>query len=102
MSSIEFRDPAKLFKIRAHGLRFHAKFTELENRQTIRLFGVTAIMSGLLIIFITFVILLFFKLRRGSKGNSDDKENKAVEEVDISKKPGEENNEEVSDVQSKT
>lgn len=64
MSSIEFNDPVKIFKIRANGLRFHAHFKELDNWQVIRLFVVTAIMSGLFITFIGFFILIYFKFRR--------------------------------------
>lgn len=64
MSSIEFNDPVKIFKIRADGLRFHAHFKELDNWQVIRQFSVTAIMSGLFIIFIGFFILIYFKFRR--------------------------------------
>ncbi len=64
MSSIEFNDPVKIFKIRANGLRFHADFKELGNWQVIRLFVVTAIMSGFFIIFIGFLILVFFKFKR--------------------------------------
>lgn len=67
MSSIEFNDPVKIFKIRANGLRFHADFKELGNWQVIRLFVVTAIMSGFFIIFIGFLILVIFKFKRRKK-----------------------------------
>lgn len=81
MSSIEFNDPVKIFKIRANGLRFHAKFVELQNWQSIRVFGVTAIMSGLLIVLITFIILFFFKLRRISKSHKKSDNKKGSEEA---------------------
>lgn len=67
MSGIEYSDSAKIALIKKHGLRFHAKFKELENRQQIRLFLVTAIMSGLLITFLVYVILAYFKIRRHFK-----------------------------------
>lgn len=56
MSSIEFSDPVKILDIKLNGLKFHAKFTELENKQYIRMFVVTALLSGMIMIFIA----LFF------------------------------------------
>ena len=58
---IKFTDPRKILKIRKEGLSFYAQFKELENRQTIRCFGVTAILSGLLIVLITFFILGLYR-----------------------------------------
>lgn len=64
MSSIVFNDPIKLYKIRANGLRFHARFKELENWQEIRVFSVTAIMSAFVVIFVVFFISSYFKLKK--------------------------------------
>ena len=50
--------------IRHNGLRFHAKFRELENMQQIRVFFVTAIMSGFVTIFIVFIIYLPIRAHR--------------------------------------
>lgn len=64
MSRIVFTDPVKLYKIRVNGLKFHAKFVELENFQQIRVFSVTAIMSAFVLVFVIFLINSYFKLRR--------------------------------------
>ena len=73
MSSVRFHDPAKIYKIRANGLKFHARFVELENFQYIRVFFVTAIMSSIFIILITFLILQYFKMSRAYKKRKIDK-----------------------------
>lgn len=52
MGSIKFYDPDKINQIEIYGLQFHAKFRELENMQTVRLFAVTTILGGILIIFV--------------------------------------------------
>ena len=57
MSSITFSDPEKMLDIRLHGLKFHARFVELENRQYIRLFAITAIMGGMVTIFLALFII---------------------------------------------
>lgn len=67
MSKIVFCDPIKIFQIRANGLKFHAKFSELENIQEIRVFTVTAIMSAFTLVFVLFVISAFIKLRNKFK-----------------------------------
>ena len=64
MNSIVFTDPVKLYKIRNHGLQFHAKFVELQNFQQIRVFSVTAIMSAFVLGFVVFIINAYFKLRK--------------------------------------
>ena len=64
MSKIVFRDPVKLYQIRNNGLRFHARFKELENRQQIRVFSVTAVMSAFVLVFVVFLISAYFKLRK--------------------------------------
>ena len=58
---IKYTDQVKLLKIRAEGLTFYAKFKEMENIQTIRCFGVTALISGLIIIILTFFILGLYR-----------------------------------------
>jgi len=54
---IKYTDQKKIQQIKKEGLKFYAKFKELENIQTIRCFCVTAIISGLLLIVLTFIIL---------------------------------------------
>lgn len=61
---IMFVDPYKIHQIRKKGLVFFAKFKELENRQNIRCFAVTAIFSGLLIVLITFFVLGLYRAPR--------------------------------------
>lgn len=58
---IKYTDPIKIMKIRDEGLTFYAKFKEMENKQTIRCFGVTALISGLIIIILTFFILGLYR-----------------------------------------
>ena len=64
MSNIIFNDPIKIYKIKANGLRFHARFIELENWQQIRVFTVTAIMSAFVLVFVIFAISGYFKIRK--------------------------------------
>lgn len=56
-SFIKFTNPQKIFRIRKEGLTFYAKFKELENLQTVRCFAVTTLISGLIIILLTFFII---------------------------------------------
>ena len=70
MSSISFTDPYKIARIRNKGLFFHARYKDLENRQQIRLFGVTAIMSGFITIFVIFLIYGCVKIFRILRQNS--------------------------------
>ena len=63
MSSISYTNPVKIGHIKHHGITFHARFKELENRQSIRLFFVTAIMSALFTMFIVFIVLGIYKAR---------------------------------------
>ena len=58
---IKFTDPLKILHIRKEGLLFYAKFKELENRQIIRSFAVTSVLSGLLIVLLTFFILGIYR-----------------------------------------
>lgn len=62
MSSIAYDNPEKIKKIKEKGLFFHVKFSELENRQNVRMFFLTAIMSALFTIFIGFLVLALYKL----------------------------------------
>jgi hypothetical protein len=69
MSSIEFSDLEKIKEIEMNGLTFHAQFPELQNWQSARVFLLTALMSAILAILITFLILSLYKvgLRRWDK-----------------------------------
>ena len=71
MSSIAYDNPEKIKIIKEKGLFFHVKFSELENRQNVRMFFLTAIMSALFTIFIIFVVLALYKLAiRKAVGNN--------------------------------
>lgn len=59
MSSIEFSNPEKILDIRLNGLKFHAKFIELENKQNIRLFAITTIIGSM---FVILMGIIFFGL----------------------------------------
>ena len=72
MSCITYTDPAKIYKIRKQGgLKFHAKFKELQNLQQIRTFSVTAIMSAFVLVFVVFLISAYFKLKRQYLGSNN-------------------------------
>ena len=58
---IIFSDPQKIKHIKMKGLTFYANFKELENIQMIRVFSITALLSGLLIILLTFLILGIYR-----------------------------------------
>lgn len=62
MSAIKFIQPEKIQTIKKNGLRFHAKFKELENRQTIRLFFLTAFMCTLLSTLLPFFVIGFYRV----------------------------------------
>ena len=61
---IKYTNPIKILQIRKEGLKLYAQFKELESRQTIRCFAVTAILSGLLIVLITFFIMGVYRAPR--------------------------------------
>lgn len=63
-SYIKFTHPDKILQIRKEGLTFYAHFIELDKRQTIRAFAVTAVLSGLVIVLITFIILGLYRVPR--------------------------------------
>lgn len=67
MNSVKFTQPEKILTIKKNGLRFHAKFIEMENRQTIRIFFLTAIMCSLISLFMMFVVVGLYKLIIGIK-----------------------------------
>ncbi|MBR1505449.1 MAG: hypothetical protein IJ614_05010 [Prevotella sp.] len=67
MSSIKFYNPIKIMNIKSNGLKFHAKFVELEGRQNFRLFCLSALMSALTTIILVFMVLALFKLSRYKK-----------------------------------
>lgn len=62
MSSITFFKRSKLTQIEENGLTFHVTFKELQNKQNIRLFFLTSIIGGIVIILIVFLILVFYIL----------------------------------------
>ena len=78
MSNIIFSDPIKIYKIKTNGLRFHARFIELENWQQIRVFTVTAIMSAFVIVFVVFIISAYFKIRKKIQANGGHETHKHV------------------------
>lgn len=67
---IIFSDPQKIKHIKWNGLTIYAKFKELENIQMIRVFGITAILSGLLIILLTFLILGTYRSAKAFKNRN--------------------------------
>ena len=72
MSSIEFTDKEKIEQIKSHGLTFHATYKELENFQNARVFLVSALISALLAIFVTFIILAIYKMFKKREFESHD------------------------------
>lgn len=101
MSYIEFHDPQKIAKIRNDGLFFLAKFKDLEGVQQIRLFGVTAMMSGMLSIFLVFVVLYCFKIRRSLKSLKGDENCQRNAPQDVVDDPSDANKTENEDEQNK-
>ena len=67
MSYIVFSDTKKINRILINGLEFHASFKELSNMQQIRLFLLTSIMAGIVIIIVVFFIIGFYKFFRTFK-----------------------------------
>lgn len=58
---IKYSDVEKILQIQREGLDLYAQFRDLENQQTVRCFFVTAIISGLLIALLTFVITWVYR-----------------------------------------
>lgn len=82
MSSIEFSDPQKILDIKLNGLKFHARFKELENKQSIRLFFVTAILGGLILMLFAILfsgILYCIFIKKGNKQNNNRKVSESLE-----------------------
>lgn len=61
-SSIKFNDQWKILTIKKHGLDFIVTFNKYENIQNIILFIIQAVISGLIIILITFIIIATYKV----------------------------------------
>lgn len=61
---IKYSDPIKMLKIRREGLHLFYESKELANKQAIRLFAVTAFISGLFIIMLTFLIIGVYRAQR--------------------------------------
>lgn len=59
ISSIRYYDEDKIYKIAWDGLKFHAKFPDMENVQEIRLFALTTIVTLLITAFLTCLYRLF-------------------------------------------
>ncbi len=77
MSSITYNDKDKISQLVMHGLKFHAKFIELDKTQNSRMFVMSALCSALTAIFIAFLILAIYKTFRVIKtGNLSKGENK--------------------------
>ena len=55
LSSIHYRNSAKIQEIGRNGLRFHAKFPDMENRQEARIFILSAIVTGLGAMFLRYL-----------------------------------------------
>lgn len=62
MSSIIFTNDEKIRIIKRNGLKFHAEFKELKNKQNARVFVLSAVMSALIAIFVTFLIMAIYKI----------------------------------------
>ena len=62
MSSIIFTDEEKIRIIKRNGLKFHAEFKELKNKQNARVFVLSAVMSALIALFVTFLIMAIYKI----------------------------------------
>lgn len=62
MNSITFTDQWKILKIRDKGLEFYVEFEEFEKTQHIRLFIIEAVISGLIIILLTFALIGLYKI----------------------------------------
>lgn len=54
----------------------HVKSKELENLQNSRIFAITAVLSGLVVIFLTFFVIFLYRLFSGSKERSKLKKDK--------------------------
>lgn len=62
MSSVIFTNEEKIRIIKSYGLKFHTEFKELKNKQNARVFVLSAVMSALIAIFVTFLIMAIYKV----------------------------------------
>lgn len=62
MSYVKFTNLAKIRQIQENGLLFHAQFRELENRQSVRIFFLTALLSVNVISLIVFMFFASYKM----------------------------------------
>ncbi len=62
MHSITFTDQWKILQIKDKGLDFYVKYEEFEKTQHIRLFILEAVISGLIILLISFLIIGCYKI----------------------------------------
>ena len=56
MNYILFRDQDKISKIKSSGIDFYVRFSDMENKQTVRMFAITTFLSMILTVFLTFLI----------------------------------------------
>lgn len=69
MGYIQYHNPEKIQTIKKSGLLFHAKFKELENKQTVRLFFVTTVLGGIVIIGTAILFVAIYRVALWSKRN---------------------------------
>ena len=62
INSIAFTDQWKILEIKENGLNFYVEFEEFERPQHIRLFIIEAVISGLIIILLTFTLIGIYKI----------------------------------------
>ncbi len=70
ISSIRYTDKNKLGQIAKDGLRFHVKFPDMENIQNIRIFMLTALLTGLAAILFRSLFIIGYHLWNQYKNNS--------------------------------
>ncbi len=88
MSSIIYHDREKIRQILLGGLKFHAKFIELDKVQSARLFFMSALCSALLAIFIAFIIMGIYKtISNMVKGTKNKKDERKQNEEELQEKP---------------
>lgn len=73
MSSITYTDREKLNMIRGNGLEFHVSFNEMQNKQTIRSFALTCLMSLVFGLWMKEIFILAYHSlwKRGRRRKSD-------------------------------
>lgn len=69
--SISYHDSAAIAKIKEKGLFVYAHFPQLDNKQASRLFLWTAVMSGIVIILLSFILLGTYKVFILPHGHKD-------------------------------